>query len=366
MFSIDDTRAMSRALVLAAQPLQSPHPNPRVGCVIVKDGEIVGEGCHERAGQAHAEVHALRQAGERARGATAYVTLEPCCHTGKTPPCTEALISAGLRRVVSAMTDPNPRVAGQGHERLRAAGIDCQSGLLQAQARALNRGFIRRMEQRRPWVCSKLAMSLDGRTAMASGESQWITSPASRDDVQRLRAGASAILTGGGTVRADDPLLTLRLPGTDPDRQPLRVVADSRLRMSPAARMLAQPGTTLVCYHEDIADRARALTQAGARLCRLPAAGEGVDLRALLTELAENHQVNEVLVEAGAQLNGALQAAGLVDEFIIYMAPVLLGDAARGLLHLPLTSMAQKVALQINDIRAVGPDWRIHAVAAGV
>jgi len=362
MFTPNDIKFMSRALQLAAQPLVSPHPNPRVGCVIVADNRIIGEGCHERAGEAHAEINALRQAGDAARGATAYVTLEPCCHTGKTPPCTGALIAAGIREVIGAMLDPNPKVAGQGYEQLAGAGIPCRTGLLADQARLLNPGFIRRMEGGRPWVVSKLAMSLDGRTAMASGESQWITAQAARDDVHRLRAQASAIVTGIGTALADDPRMTVRLPGHDPKRQPLRVVLDSGLKLSPQARMLKAPGTTVVCYHGDHESRRMSLAQAGAALYAVPGAAAGVDLDAVFATLVREFAVNDVLVEAGASLNGALVEAGLIDEFIIYMAPSILGDQGRGLLHLPrLTTMAQKLELHITDIRSVGVDWRIHA-----
>ncbi len=357
-----DIHFMNRALQLAAMPTVSPHPNPRVGCVLVRDSQIVGEGYHERAGEFHAEIGALRQAGDQARGATAYVTLEPCCHTGKTPPCTEALIAAGVSRVVSAMSDPNPQVAGRGHAQLTAAGIQCDSGLLEAQARVLNRGFIRRMEHGRPWVISKLGMSLDGRTAMASGESKWITSEASRDDVQLLRARASAVLTGIGTVVTDNPRLTVRMPGHDPKRQPLRVVLDSGLKISPSAKVLAPPGKAVVCYHGDHAAHRKTLIENGVTLHALPGTEQGVDLEAVFATLTREYQVNEVLVEAGARLNGALVDAGLVDEFVIYMAPVIMGDQARGLFHLPrLETMAQKLVLQITDMRAVGTDWRISA-----
>ena len=371
-----DHQYMARALQLAAHGLYTTHPNPRVGCVIVRAGENVGEGWHVRAGEPHAEVHALAQAGAQARGATAYVTLEPCCHHGRTAPCVDALIEAGVTRVVAAMIDPNPKVAGQGLARLAAAGIVTESGVLQAQAEALNAGFMMRMRERRPYVRCKLAMSVDGRTAMASGESQWITSDAARADVQRLRASSAAILTGIGTVLADDPALTVRMEGAA--RQPLRVVVDSQLRLSPQARLLNEPGNTLIVT--TVQDDARSVkvmrenvmvsvqpawhdcTDAGGRATPGAVAEGQVDLMALMQMLAVEHEINEVLVEAGPTLNGALLNAGLIDEVIIYMAPHLMGDAARGLFHLPdLHQMNQRIALDIQDIRAVGCDWRITA-----
>ncbi len=359
-----DHHYMARALQLAAKGLYTTHPNPRVGCVIVHaghmDGEIVGEGWHARAGEPHAEIHALAQAGVRARGATVYVTLEPCCHQGRTPPCVDALIEAGVARVVVAMIDPNLKVAGQGLARLAAAGIVTQSGVLQAQAEALNAGFVMRMRERRPYVRCKLAMSVDGRTAMASGESKWITSDAAREDVQRLRASSAAILTGIGTVLADDPALTVRVEGVA--RQPLRVVVDSQLRLSPQARLLNAPGSTLIVT--TVQDRARSagLVRENVTVSVQPARHDGVNLTALMQMLATEHEINEVLVEAGPTLNGALLNAGLIDEVIVYMAPHLMGDAARGLFHLPgLQQMSQRVALDIQDIRAVGCDWRISA-----
>ncbi len=361
-FSADDHRHMARALQLAERGQYTTDPNPRVGCVLVRDGAVVGEGWHARAGEAHAEINALRAAGEQARGATAYVTLEPCSHQGRTPPCADALIEAGVRRVVAAMQDPNPQVAGQGLARLRAAGIVTEAGLLQGQAEALNPGFVKRMRSGRPWLRSKLAMSLDGRTAMASGESRWITGPAARADVHRLRARSSAILTGIGTVLADDPALNARLDTDEPVEQPLRVILDSHLRLPPTARLLSQPGRTLVCTHEDAdAQRAAALAAAGAELHRLPAQGGQLDLAAVL-DLLGREAVNEVMTEAGPTLNGALLAAGLVDQLIVYLAPHVMGDAARGLFHLPgLEHMDQRIQLQIDDVRAVGEDWRITA-----
>lgn len=364
---------MARAIALARRGLFTTDPNPRVGCVLVRAGRVVGEGFHRRAGGPHAERNALAQAGGDARGATAYVSLEPCCHHGRTPPCTQGLIEAGVGRVIAAMRDPNPRVAGQGLERLSAAGVEVEQGLLETEARALNPGFIQRMEQGRPYVRCKLAMSLDGRTAMAGGESQWITSPAARADVQRLRARSSAIVTGVETVLADDPFMNVRLNAAelsgmypdDPVRQPLRVVLDSHLRMPPTARMLALPGTTLVLHTGGRPAIADALRAAGAELAQVPAARGRVDLAAALSHLA-GREINEVLLETGPTLAGAALARGLIDELVVYLAPHLMGDGARGLFHLPgLERMEQRVGLEFIDVRAVGPDWRITARPAG-
>ena len=356
----DDRRYMARALELAQRGLYTTDPNPRVGCVLVRGGEVVGEGWHERAGEPHAEVHALRAAGEAARGATAYVTLEPCCHHGRTPPCSLALIEAGVSRVVAAMEDPNPQVAGNGMAQLRAAGIEVRSGLLADQAEALNPGFVKRMRYGVPYLRCKLAMSLDGRTAMASGESKWITGEAARQDVHRLRARSSAIMTGIGTVLADDPSMNVRLEGeTGPE--PLRVVLDPRLSTPESARMLALPGQTLIVTASDDSEQQSRLREAGAEVLYLPDGPDTVDLPALMRALAER-QVNEVLLETGATLSGAALRAGIIDELVVYMAPLLMGNGARGLFHLPgLETMAQRIALQIEDIRAVGQDWRIRA-----
>lgn len=365
-WSEQDHAWMARAIRLARQGLYSTDPNPRVGCVLVQGDELVGEGYHVRAGEGHAEVNALRQAGDRARGCTAYVTLEPCSHQGRTPPCAEALVRAGVGRVVAAMVDPNPQVAGRGLERLRSAGISTDSGLLEDEARRLNPGFIRRMETGRPWVRLKLAMSLDGRTAMASGESQWITGSAARADVQRLRARSSAILTGVDSILLDDSSLTVRpaeagFSAAEQEavgaRQPLRLVLDSRLRMPPQARILAQPGRTLVvtCQNDSLAEAA--LVKRGAQLLCLPGPNGRVDLGSLLDWLGAE-QCNELLVETGATLAGALVAAQLVDEILVYMAPKLLGSAARPLLELPFERMDQQIPLQLADMRQLGTDIR--------
>lgn len=357
-FTDIDARHMARALELARRGLYTTDPNPRVGCVIVNDGKIVGEGFHARAGEPHAEIHAARAAGAAARGATVYLTLEPCCHHGKTPPCTQALIAAGVARVVAAMQDPNPRVAGRGFAELKQAGIGSACGLMQSEAEGLNPGFIGRMQGGRPFVRVKLAASLDGRTALANGESKWITGEPARADVQRWRARSSAILTGIGTVLADDPSLNVR--AFDVGRQPLRVVLDSRWRMPPKARMLALPGATLVVAASQDAARAGALRQAGADV-QVAGKDGRVDLAALMKMLAAR-EVNEILVEAGATLSGALLEAGLVDELVLYQAPCLLGDAGRGLFRLanPM-QMPDRPALEIEDMRAIGRDWRLIA-----
>ena len=354
-----DAQFMARALQLARRGLFTTEPNPRVGCVIVKDGLVVGTGWHERAGEPHAEIHALKTAGERARGATAYVTLEPCCHQGRTPPCTRALIEAGITRVVAAMADPNPQVAGKGMEALRQARIDVETGLMQTQAEALNPGFISRMRRGRPYVLAKLAVSLDGRTALAQGESRWITGAAARADVQALRARSSAIVTGIGSVLADDPSLNVR--EFDIGRQPLRVVVDSTLRMPATAKMLNLPGSTLVVTARQHAEAADRLLAAGAEVLYLPAADGRVDLPGLMGHLAAR-EVNELMVEAGARLCGALLAAGLIDEIVIYYAPHILGSTAHGMFTIPgLDNMQQRHALKIQDVRAMGDDWRVTA-----
>jgi diaminohydroxyphosphoribosylaminopyrimidine deaminase/5-amino-6-(5-phosphoribosylamino)uracil reductase len=365
-----DTRMMARALQLARRGQYAAMPNPHVGCVLVRGGQIIGEGFTCPAGGNHAEIEALNAAGD-ASGATAYVTLEPCSHQGKTGPCADALLRAGISRVVAAMADPNPLVSGQGFERLRAAGVTVESGLLESEARAVIPGFIARMTRGRGRVRAKMAMSLDGRTAMASGESQWITGPAARSDVQRLRAMSCAIVTGVGTVLADDCALTVRpaelaLPAAAVRlagvRQPLRVVLDSRLRTPVGARVLDGTAPTVLCHDEALAVP-EALRASGARQLALPRGAGGLDLHGLMTFLAAQ-QCNEILVESGPRLTGALLQAGLLDELIIYMAPALLGDRARPLLDLPLDTMAEKVQLQLEDVRKVGADWRFTAIPA--
>ncbi|MEK6747868.1 MAG: bifunctional diaminohydroxyphosphoribosylaminopyrimidine deaminase/5-amino-6-(5-phosphoribosylamino)uracil reductase RibD [Pseudomonadota bacterium] len=348
---------MALALRLAEQGLYTTDPNPRVGCVIVRDGEIVGTGYHQRAGEPHAEVHALRVAAERARGADVYVTLEPCNHHGRTPPCSEALIQAGVARVIIAASDPHPKASG-GEAALRAAGIGVEQGMLAAQAEAQNIGFFARWRRGRPWVRSKIAMSLDGRTALASGESQWITGAAARRDVQQWRARSSALLTGSGTVLADDPRLTVRELdlGVPVTRLPMRVVVDSAARTPARAAILSAEARTLMVT---AGGRGAWPTHVEHMACA-DAAGR-VDLNALMLALARR-DVNEVLVEAGARLNGALLSAGLIDECIFYIAPALLGDGARGLFHLPhIATLRDKIALEISDVRAVGTDWRVTA-----
>lgn len=363
-FTADDHRFMARALQLARRGLYTTHPNPRVGCVIVRDGQIVGEGWHERAGEPHAEVHALRRAGDLARGADAYVTLEPCSHFGRTPPCANALVQAGVARVVAAMVDPNPLVAGNGLRLLEQAGIATTSGLLESEARALNPGFIARMERNRPFVRVKMAMSLDGRTAMASGESVWITGEAARRDVQFLRAQAGAILTGIDTVLADNPALNVRLTAeelaiTGEVRQPFRVVLDSALRFPLSAKLLTLPGQTLIYTCSTDTPKITQLQQAGVNVRQF--SGAKLHLPEVMTALVADG-ITEVHVEAGATLCGALVEQGFADELVIYMAPHLMGSSARALFNLPhIAQMQERISLTIRDIRAVGGDWRIIA-----
>ncbi|NWO11438.1 bifunctional diaminohydroxyphosphoribosylaminopyrimidine deaminase/5-amino-6-(5-phosphoribosylamino)uracil reductase RibD [Chromohalobacter salexigens] len=361
---------MARALQLARRGCYTTHPNPRVGCVVVNGGRIVGEGYHAYAGGPHAEVHALRAADEAARGATVYVTLEPCSHHGRTPPCARALIDAGVHRVVIAMVDPNPQVVGRGVAMLREAGIEVEVGCLEADAEALNIGFVKRMREGIPFVRLKMAMSLDGRTAMASGESQWITGERARTEVQRLRARSSAVMTGVDSVIFDNSRLTVRPAQLELDdgeaiaeRQPLRVVVDSQMRLPVAAACLRESGRTLVATVSSDEARRATLEQAGAEVLVLPEAAEGrVDLRALLAHLAKREQCNEVLLETGATLAGAMLDIGAIDEMHLFVAPTLLGGEARPLFALPgLERMSQQRPLQIDDIRAVGRDWRIVA-----
>ena len=355
-----------QAMQLARQGWYTTRTNPRVGCVLVRDGQLVGEGAHLKPGEPHAEIHALNQAGERAQGADAYVTLEPCSHQGRTPPCADALIKAGIKRVFIAQLDANPKVAGQGVKKLQAAGIKVYHGILEADAMALNLGFNQRMTTGLPRVTAKLAMSLDGRTAMASGESQWITGPEARADVQKLRAASCAIVTGVDSVLIDDSRLTVR----DPELislygflQPLRVVTDSRLRMDLNAAILQQEGQTLIATSQAAITANPEKVQAlkalvGVEVLVLPLKDRHLDLAQLLKKLAEIG-CNEVLLEAGAHLCGAFVQAGLVQSLQLYIAPLLLGDAAKGLLHLPhLTQLAAAPHLQVCDVRAVGNDWR--------
>lgn len=355
---------MQHAIRLAKKGLYTTAPNPSVGCVIVKNDEIVGEGWHQRAGKAHAEVNALKQAGEKAKDATVFVTLEPCSHIGKTPPCADALIKAGVKKVIVAMKDPNPLVAGSGLKKLQDAGIETEDGLLESQARALNPGFIKRMETGRPFVRVKLAMSLDGRTAMASGESQWISGESSRNDVQRLRAESSAILTGIDTVLADDPAMNVRLTAgqtgggaNDEVRQPKRIVLDTRFRMPSDTKIASVPGECIVYTTVNVDNKSSypfiietCDTQDGR-----------IDLQFLMKDLAKK-EINLLHVEAGSVLCGALLKNDLVDEIIIYMAPHIMGDNAKGLFHLPeLEQMKDRVSLKILDVRSIGNDIRITA-----
>jgi len=368
--SVLDAAYMARALELARKGVYSTHPNPRVGCVIVKDGAIVGEGWHVCAGEPHAEVHALRQAGDKAKDGTAYVTLEPCSHHGRTPPCADALVNAGVARVVAAMQDPNPDVAGRGLLRLMNAGIAVQSGVLEGEARALNKGFLKRMEHGLPYVRVKLAMSLDGRTAMASGESQWITGPQARSAVQRLRAQSSVVLTGADTVLADNARLTVRpdelglnaeLTALASTRPPLRVLIDGRLRV-PLDAPFFKAGSALVATCAAASARGRYHDE-GHEMLALASSGGHVDLRKLLTELAARG-VNDVLVEAGPKLAGAFTRLGLVDEFQLFVAGKFMGSSARPLLDLPLAQMSEALELKIIEMRAVGDDWRVIAIPA--
>lgn len=373
-YNREDHCFMAQAMQLAQQGLYTTQPNPRVGCVIVNDGVVVGSGWHEKAGADHAEVMALKAAAGHALGATCYVTLEPCCHQGRTGPCDRALIEAGVKRIVIAMEDPNPQVFGQGIAQLKAAGIDVQLGLMREQALQLNKGFVSRMQRQRPYVVCKLAMSLDGRTAMASGESKWITSSAARLDVQRLRAQCGAIVTGCGTVLSDEPTLQVRWRELDEAgelcsplsdySQPLRVVLDSNLTTSPQATVYGPPGATMVVTASKATGHYLAFENRGiaVEVCGQKSGGESgrVDLDKMLAYLAQR-QINEVLLEAGPTLCGAFLKANLVDELIIYMAPKLMGSTAQPLVDLPLLNMADALELKIKEVRAVGEDWRITA-----
>ena len=361
-----DQDYMARAIRLARNGLYTTNPNPRVGCVLVKDEEIVGEGFHFRAGEGHAEVNAMAMAGDKAQGATAYVTLEPCSHYGRTPPCSEALIKAGVSRVVAAMVDPNPQVAGRGLSMLKEAGITAESGLLEDEAKALNPGFIKRMEAGSPFVRIKMATSLDGRTAMASGESKWITGPAARSDVQKLRAQSSVILTGIESILKDDSALTVREEQLELDnadeivkQQPLRVVLDSELRLPLQASILKQPGRTLIVTVNKDAEKIAALETAGAEVAIMPAEEGRVALRPLLEKLASEEQCNELLVETGATLAGAFIQQKLVDEIHLYMAMKLLGSDARPAFALPFSEMSQQIQLQQLDMTMLQDDLKL-------
>jgi len=363
-FDAADHAFMARALRLAEKGLYSTRPNPRVGCVIVKEGEVIGEGWHLKAGGSHAEIHALINAGAATQGSTVYVTLEPCSHHGRTPPCADALIEAGVRRVIAAMSDPNPQISGKGLERLRAAGIEVSSGLLESRAVTLNPGFIKRMRTGRPWLRVKLAMSLDGRTAMASGESQWITSESARLDVQRLRARSCAILTGAGTVREDNPALNVRIGAEElscpmADDPPLRVILSSRGEKLASSKLFQVDGDILIFSGSGVSHSVS--ERSNVESLEVATDATGLDLNIVMDELGRRG-INECHVEAGATLSGALLEARLVDEIIVYMAPLIMGDEARGLFHLPqIRTMAQRIPMKISDIRAVGDDWRITA-----
>ncbi|HHH1142029.1 bifunctional diaminohydroxyphosphoribosylaminopyrimidine deaminase/5-amino-6-(5-phosphoribosylamino)uracil reductase RibD [Yersinia enterocolitica] len=357
---------MARAFELARLGRFTTSPNPNVGCVLVRDGEIVGEGYHLRAGEPHAEVHALRMAGEKARGATAYVTLEPCSHHGRTPPCADALLTAGVKRVVAAMQDPNPQVAGRGLYKLKQAGVEVDHGLMLAEAEAVNLGFLKRMRTGFPYLQLKMAASLDGRTAMASGESQWITSPQARQDVQRFRAQSSAILSTSATVLADDPALTVRWQELDAQtqalypqdalRQPVRIIVDSHNRVTPQHKVIQQDGP---CWLARVEADEQSWPNNVEQLL-LPRHGNGVDLVLLMMQL-DKRQINSVWVEAGPQFAGALLQAGVVDELILYIAPKLLGSDARGLCQLTgLTQLSDAPEFVFSEVRQVGPDLRLR------
>ncbi|MDH5393913.1 MAG: bifunctional diaminohydroxyphosphoribosylaminopyrimidine deaminase/5-amino-6-(5-phosphoribosylamino)uracil reductase RibD [Gammaproteobacteria bacterium] len=359
---MQNTRFMASAMRYARRGVYTTSPNPNVGCVIVKDNQEVAVGWHQKTGQAHAEINALERAGELAQGATAYVTLEPCCHQGKTGPCADALITAGISTVYIAMQDPNPLVAGQGIKRLRDAGVEVHVGLLESRARLLNQGFIKRMQQGMPFVRLKMAMSLDGRTAMASGESRWVTGADARQDVQRMRARSSAILTGIDTVLADDPSLNVRLDSdalgvVGETRQPLRVILDTRGRLPADAKLLKLEGQVLLLT----ADKTKLFEHPNLIVEEVGIKQGRLDLREVMHILAQ-YEVNELHVEAGSVLSGALLNENLADEIVVYMASHLMGNDAQGLFTLPdIETMQQRINLKIEDIRAVGKDWRITA-----
>lgn len=363
-FSAVDRAMMSRALQLAEKAKYSVTPNPGVGAVVTKNEKILGEGFTRPPGGNHAEIEALQQAGD-VSGGTLYVTLEPCSHQGRTGPCSQAVIEAKLARVVIACEDPNPEVCGTGINQLQAAGIEVEVGLFEDQARELNKGFFKRHTQGMPWILIKMAASLDGRTAMASGQSQWITSPAARADVQRYRAKSCAIITGIGTQLMDDPSLTVRITEedlgiVDPIVHPLKVVVDAQLKLSDQARILQAPGHCLVATIDAKLQRekSQALIEAGADVIFLPALGEHIDLQALVVELGKRG-CNQLMVEAGAGLAGAFIAEGLVDELVCYWAPKLFGDQARPMFSLPIETIDAHLAFSFQDIRQVGEDIRV-------
>ncbi len=368
-FSRFDHQCMATALKLAARGIFSPHPNPRVGCVIANGQNVLGRGRHEFAGGPHAEIAALRDAGEDVKGSTAYITLEPCSHHGRTPPCTEALLSAGVSRIVVASTDPNPQVNGQGLKKLRNAGLAVETGLMAGEAEALNPGFFMRMRKGRPWIRVKTAISLDGRTALGNGDSKWISGEVSRRDVQKWRARSSAVLTGIGTVLADNPAMNVRLddsqPGQNglhgqaPGRQPLRIIVDSRWRTPAHSRILADPATAIIAGIREVTVPPE-LEATGVQCISLPAISGRTDLVALLSRLAEM-ELNEVQVEAGARLCGALLKERLVDEVLIYQAPQLLGEGGPGPFTFgPLESMDERTHLKLLETRRLGNDWRLR------
>jgi diaminohydroxyphosphoribosylaminopyrimidine deaminase/5-amino-6-(5-phosphoribosylamino)uracil reductase len=364
MFTAADREFMRQALELGERGLYTTTPNPRVGCVIVKDGAVVASGWHEKAGLPHAEASALKAAGERARGATLYLNLEPCSHHGRTPPCADVIVASGIKRVVAAMQDPNPKVAGAGFAKLRAAGIEVEHGLMEEEARELNIGFVARMTRGRPWVRMKIAASLDGRTALANGTSRWITGEAARADGHRWRARACAILTGHGTVRDDDPQLNVR--GVDTPRQPLKIVVDSRFETPLSARVLGD-GKTLVVGAVNDAARIAALEKTGAETVVIPNDRGKVELFKLMEELARR-ELNEIHVEGGTRLNGSLLQAGVVDELLLYLAPGIIGDSGRGMFSVPeLTELSRATALEIRELGRVGAELRVIAriIASG-
>lgn len=358
-FSAADRRYMARALALARKGLATAHPNPRVGCVVVRGDRVVGEGWHRKTGEAHAEVNALAAAGAAAAGATAYVTLEPCSHQGRTGPCTEALLAAGIAEVVCATEDPFDDASGRGLAMLRKAGVAVRGGLMRAEAEELNAGFISRIRRGRPFVRLKIAASIDGATAMRDGSSKWITGEPARADVQRLRARSGAVMTGIGTVLADDPSLNVRAPA-DKAEQPLRVVVDSRLRMAPTSRLLSLAGRTAVFCSDDA--KHSVLEDAGASVHRVASGAGGVDLPTVLASLARDFLINEVLVEGGPGLSGSMLASRLVDELVIYQAPHIMGSETRGMFATPgWLALGDGPRIAMVDIRRIGEDMRITA-----